>query len=138
MKSLKVIIEPGKDGFGVFFATPGLENVTSFGEILDEAKENVREALSDFIDFYNETGKELPASLKGVVPKTVKLKFSFMLHHYLKEYPYLNISQLANSININSSLLRQYDKGLVCASEKKYLELREGLRAIGRELESAL
>lgn len=138
MKSLKVIIEPGKDGFGVLFTTPGLENVTSFGETLDEAKENAREALSDFIDYYNEIGKELPGSLKTIDPKTVKLKFNFMLHHYLKEYPYLNISQLASYVEINPSLLRQYDKGLGCASEKKYFELREGLRTIGRELESAL
>ena len=136
MKTLQVVLEPGKDGFGVMFRTKGLENITSFGITLDEAKKNAKEALIELVDFYNETGRELPPAIAEINPDKIRLRFSFMLNHYLKEFPYLNISKLAERININPSLLRQYDRGLIYASENKYLELKKGLNVIGRELQS--
>lgn len=137
MKTLRVVIEPGKDGFGVMYQNPELSSVTSFGETLNEAKENAREALIDFMEFYNESNHELPGILKSVDIKNINLKFTYMLKYYFKEFPYLNISQLAYAINENPSLLRQYDKGLVFASEDKYFKIRDGIRAIGKELEAA-
>ena len=138
MKKLHVIIEPGKDGFGVIFKTPGLENLISFGETLDEAKQQARNVLSDMLAFYLESDEDMPEVLKGINPETVELKFSFLLQYYLKEYPFLNVSKLATQIKINPSLLRQYDKGLSLASEDKYLAVKQGLHSVGKMLEAAL
>ena len=136
MKTINVIIEPGKDGFGVMFKTKGLEDYTSFGETLKEAKKNARAVLADMQESFSDDN--MPEALMGFDPATVKMKFSFMLNHYFKEYKYINVSGLAARIGINSSLLRQYDKGLAMASENKYIQIREGLHEVGRELKEAL
>ena len=139
MKTLHVIIEPGKDGFGVMFKTKGLEHLTSFGETLEEAKKNAREVLSEMKEFYTAEGLYVPEPLNRIDLETVSFKFSFLLNNYFRElFPFLNVSKLAESISINPSLLRQYDKGIAMASEEKYNELRRGLHTVGKRLEAAL
>lgn len=138
MKTINVIVEPGKDGFGVTFKTVGLENITSFGETLEEAKENAKDAIREMIDYYKEAGKELNEPMKSFESGSVKFRYSFLLKYYFKEFAYLNVTKLASTLGINPSLLRQYDKGLAKASEEKYLEIRNGLKKVGKELLSTV
>jgi predicted RNase H-like HicB family nuclease len=138
MKALHVVLEPGKDGFGAMIKTQGFENVFSFGESIDLAKENIRAAIKDLIMNYVDNGEDLPAQLKNIVPDTVPIRYSFMLQYYFELFPYLNVSQLAKKIGLNQSLMRQYHKGIVYASENKFLKIREGLRFVGKELEAVV
>ena len=61
------IIEPAKDGFGVFF--PDLPGCTSAGASLQEAARNAEEALQAHIDLTAEHGETLPepSALDGLV-----------------------------------------------------------------------
>lgn len=138
MRTISVIVEPGKDGFGVTFKTIGLENITSFGETLEEAKENAKDAIEEMIAYYKETGQELNEILKNYEKGKVKFRYSYLLKYYFKEFAYLNVTKLAATMGINPSLLRQYDKGIAKASEEKFLEIRNGLKKVGKELLSAV
>jgi predicted RNase H-like HicB family nuclease len=138
MKTINVVIEPGRDGFAVTFKNKGLENISSFGETIDEAKENAKDAIRETITYYKETGQELIEPFISFDKGSVKYRYSFMLKYYFKEFAYLNVTRLATSLGINPSLLRQYDKGLAKASEEKFIEIRDGLRKVGKELLSAV
>ena len=138
MKTINVVIEPGKDGFSVTFKNKGLENIFSFGETIEEAKENARDAIQETVSYYKEKGRDLTEPLASFDKGSVKYRYSFMLKYYFKEFTYLNVTKLASSLGINPSLLRQYDKGLVKASEDKFLEIRNGLRKVGEDLLSTI
>jgi len=138
MKALHVIIEPGKDGYGVMFKTPNFENIFSFGESIQEAKDNARIAIKELIMDYVDKGEDIPTHLKNINPETVEMRYSYLLKYYFELLPYINLSQLAKKINLNSSLMRQYHKGLTYAGEKQFLKIREGLHVIGKELETVV
>lgn len=53
------------------------------------------------------------------------------------KYPWLNISEVARSLNINKSLLARYIYGISKPSEKRVAEIKEALHRFGRELLSA-
>lgn len=53
------------------------------------------------------------------------------------KYPWLNISEVARSLNINKSLLARYIYGVSKPSEKRVAEIKEALHRFGKELLSA-
>ena len=53
------------------------------------------------------------------------------------KYPWLNISEVARSLNINKSLLARYIYGISKPSEKRVAEIKEALHKFGKELLSA-
>ena len=54
-----------------------------------------------------------------------------------KRFPWLNVSEVANSIGINKSLLARYIYGISKPSEKRLQQIRYTLHALGSELLSA-
>jgi predicted RNase H-like HicB family nuclease len=138
MKMVHAVIEPSKDGYGLYYTTPSLEGITSFGVTLDEVKENARIALKELIEVYADNGEVIPEEISDVDMDNLKIKFSFDLRYYFQRYSYLNLTEFAKRININSSLLRQYHKGLAFSSESQFGTIRKGLQHIGKELEAVL
>lgn len=55
----------------------------------------------------------------------------------LAKYPWLNISEVARSLNINKSLLARYIYGISKPSEKRVAEIKDALHRFGKELLSA-
>lgn len=53
------------------------------------------------------------------------------------KYPWLNISEVARSLNINKSLLARYIYGISKPSEKRVAEIKDALHRFGKELLSA-
>ena len=138
MKMVHAVIEPSKDGYGLYYLTPSLEGITSFGETLNAVKENANNVLKELVEVYTENNEPIPDELQGVNIDDLKIKFSFDLKYYFEYYNYLNLTEFAKKININSSLLRQYHKGLAYSSEVQFESIRNGLHHIGKELEAAL
>jgi len=138
MKMVHAVIEPSKDGYGLYYTTASLEGITSFGVTLDEVKENARIALKELIEVYVDNGEAIPEEISDVDMDNLKIKFSFDLRYYFQRYSYLNLTEFAKRININSSLLRQYHKGIAYSSEKQFATIRKGLQLIGKELETVL
>lgn len=138
MKMVHAVIEPSKDGYGLYYITPSLEGITTFAETLNNIKENAKVVLKELVEVYNQNNEPIPEELKGGNIDEVKIKFSFDLRYYFEHYSYLNITEFAKKININSSLLRQYRKGLAYSSETQFDTIRKGLHYIGKELEAVL
>jgi predicted RNase H-like HicB family nuclease len=138
MKMVHAVIEPSKDGYGLYFITPSLDGITTFGVTLDEVKENATTVLKELLEVYTENKETVPEELAGVNIDNLKIKFSFDLRYYFEHYTYLNITEFAKKININASLLRQYSKGLAYSSKGQFETIRNGLHYIGKELEAIL
>ncbi len=138
MKMVHAVIEPSKDGYGLYYITPSLEGITSFGETLNLVKQNAKDVLKELVEVYNDNNEPVPEELQGGNIDEVKIKFSFDLRYYFEHYSYLNITKFAKKININPSLLRQYRKGLAYSSETQFEAIRKGLHFIGKELEALL
>ena len=54
-----------------------------------------------------------------------------------KRFPWLNVSEVANAIGINKSLLARYIYGISKPSEKRLQQIRVTLHTLGTELLSA-
>jgi len=135
---VQAVIEPSKDGYGLYFNTASLEGITSFGVTLKEVKNNASVVLKEMAEIYDENNEPLPEALQEVDLNDLRFKFSFDLRFYFEHYSYLNLSEFAKKIHINPSLLRQYKKGLAFSSEKQFESIRKGLHLIAKELEAAM
>jgi antitoxin HicB len=62
---LPLVLEPQPEG-GYTVTSPLLPELITEGDSLEDALENVRDALAAVVEIYRERGKELPASL--VIP----------------------------------------------------------------------
>ena len=52
-------------------------------------------------------------------------------------FPWLNVSEVANAIGINKSLLARYIYGISKPSEQRLNQIREALHEMGKELQTA-
>ena len=128
MKKVIALIEKGEDGlFGVH--APELENVIiGSGETVDEAKEDFLEGYQEMVETYIDDGKPVPEELKDI-----DFEYRYDISAFYNAHPYLNVSNLAKRLNINSSLMRQYKQGQYI-SEEQVLRIQDGIRSVGREL----
>ena len=52
-------------------------------------------------------------------------------------FPWLNVSEVANAIGINKSLLARYIYGISKPSEQRLIQIRKALHEMGKELQTA-
>ena len=120
MKTYKLIIEKNKDGF--WGSLDKLSSVFSYGSTLDELQTNMIEAIELY---FEELDKPLP-------------KFKFELVMDIQEFfeinDFINISSLAKRIGMNSSLLRQYSKGIKYPGLNQVSKIEKAIKEIGAEL----
>lgn len=130
MKKVIALIEKGEDGlFGVH--APELKNVIiGSGETVDKAKEDFLEGYQEMVETYIDDGKPVPVELKDV-----EFEYRYDISAFYNAHPYLNVSKLAERLNINSSLMRQYKQGQYI-SEEQVLRIQDGIRSVGQELSS--
>ena len=123
MKTYKLIIEKGEDGFwGRIEYNDSL--ITSFGESIDHLRSSMREAMELY---FEDSSKPIP-------------NYDFELVMDIQEFflinDFINISTLAKRIGMNSSLLRQYAKGIKFPSLKQVNKIENAIRKIGKQLSS--
>lgn len=121
MKTYKLIIEKGEDGFwGRIEDNDSL--ITSFGETIDHLRSSMQEAMELYFE-----------DLEKPIPK-----YEFELVMDIQEFflinDFINISTLAKRIGMNSSLLRQYAKGIKFPSLKQVNKIENAIRKIGKQL----
>ncbi len=63
MKTITVILEKGKDGYGVSFED--IANVYGFGATVEEAKADAKAALDGFVKVLKMHNKPIPEALQG-------------------------------------------------------------------------
>jgi predicted RNase H-like HicB family nuclease len=121
MKTYKLIIEKGEGGFwGRIEDKDGL--ITSFGETIDHLRTSMNEAIELYFQEL-----DLP------IPK-VEFELVMDIQEFFIINDFINISTLAKRIGMNSSLLRQYAKGIKFPSLKQVNKIENAIREIGKQL----
>jgi predicted RNase H-like HicB family nuclease len=123
-----VIIEKSDDGF--WMTVEDLPGCYSFGNNITEALSNTREAITDHISGLREHNEKIP----GIFLADYTIRVKYDLQSLFDTYKIINKTALAEYVGINSSLLRQYAKGLAFASEKQREKIEKALHKIGEEL----
>ena len=128
MKKVIAIIEKGEDGtYGIY--SPELENfILGSGDNVIEAKEDFENSYSEMVESYIDEGRPIPEELKDI-----EFEYRYDLSAFYNAHPYLNVSKLAEHLNVNASLMRQYRRGQYI-SEEQVMRIQEGIRSVGREL----
>ena len=129
MKKIRVILELGKDGYGVSF--PDIDNVFGFGETLEAAKADAQQVLDFYINILNKNGKPLPEMLKG----DYELEFEFETEALLKHLEGIVTKKaLAKASGINPAQLTHYSSGLKKPRKEQRDKIINGLHKLGLEL----
>jgi len=127
-KSVTIIVEKASDGFTAY--VPELPGCVTFGNSLDEIKENIREAITLQLEGMIEDGEEVPFNLREDFNIELKLDVAQVFNLYQS----INSTGFAKRIGMNQSLLSQYVNGIKKPSEKQARRILEGVVNFGREL----
>ena len=127
-KSVTIIVEKASDGFTAY--VPELPGCVTFGNSLDEIKENIREAIILQLNGMKEDGEEVPFNLREDFNVELKLDVAQVFNLYQS----INSTGFAKRIGMNQSLLSQYVNGIKKPSEKQARRILEGVVNFGREL----
>ncbi|MDR1556043.1 MAG: hypothetical protein LBS88_03280 [Tannerellaceae bacterium] len=129
MKTIKVILEAGKDGYGVSFDE--IPNVFGFGECIADAKADAKAALDGFIEALKKVGKPIPEILTG----DYELDFEFDTEALLKHVEgIVKKTALAKASGINPAQLTHYSSGLKKPRKEQRDKIINGLHKLGQEL----
>lgn len=120
MKKLTIIVEQNQDGYwGQIKEYP---NVFTSGETLTELLSNAQEAMDLY---FEDSDKPL---------KTLRFELVVDLQEFFAINDYINITKLAKRAGMNTSLLRQYAKGIKYPSLEQVAKIENTLKEIGSEL----
>lgn len=131
MKKILIIVERGNDGFySVYSPNTEFTVLNGQGATVENAISDMKQALQEIIESYNESDEELPAELSGNIEFEYKYDVASLFNHFDE----INLSSFARKIGMNGSLLRKYKNGLAFASEKQCRKIEVGLHRLGESL----
>jgi predicted RNase H-like HicB family nuclease len=129
MKQIAVILELGKDGYGVSF--PEIDNIFGFGETVEAAKADAYEVVKFYIEILNKNEKPIPKILQG----EYELEFEFDIEALLKYIDgTVTKSALSKASGINPAQLSHYSSGLKKPRKEQRDRIIKGLHQIGQDL----
>lgn len=132
MKTNKVtaIIEASSTGFGIYVDDWQLP-LTSYGDTIEEAKEDLNAVLAAMIDYYRFKKEALPKAYNN---GNIEFEYKYDIASIFAKFGMLDATNFAKKIKLNPSLLRQYKSGITIAGEKQKKKIEAGLHELGREL----
>ena len=129
MEQIHVVLELGKDGYGVSFKE--VPNIFGFGETVEQAKEDAKVALESFIFVLNKYDKTVPEILKG----EYELIFEFDVEALLKYIDgTVTKRAIAKASGINAVQLTHYSSGLKKPRKAQRDKIIAGLHKIANDL----
>ncbi|RFS20587.1 pilus assembly protein HicB [Chitinophaga silvatica] len=114
-KKIVAIVEASSTGFGVF--SENLPGITGYAHTIQKAKD-------DFI----------AAIIEVNGSNNYEIAYKYDIVSIFEHLSFLDVTETAKRIGINSSLLRQYKSGIVKPSEKQKERILSGLHELGKEL----
>jgi len=120
MSKYKLIVEKNKDVY--WSQVEKLPGVFSSGDSIPNLIENSKEAIELYFD---ELGKQV---------KHIEFELVMDIQEFFKANEFINITSLAKRIGMNSSLLRQYSKGIKFPSIEQVARIEKEIIQIGKEL----
>ena len=129
MKQIHVILEMGKDGYGVQFEE--LPYVFGFGETVEAAKSDAKAAIESYIVALNRCNQPIPEILQD----EYELVFEFDIEALLKYIDgTVTKTALAKASGINATQLSHYSSGLKKPRKAQLERIVAGLHKLGRDL----
>lgn len=130
-KKVTVIIEKGADLYSAYVPDDIKSAfINGQGSSIDEAIADMKVAMEEVKELYEDEGKPLPSDLSGEIEFVYKYDVA-SLFNYFDE---INLSSFARKNDMNESLLRKYKNGLAFASEKQCKKIESGLHKLGQLL----
>lgn len=120
MSKYKLIVERNKDGY--WSQVEQLPGVFSSGSTISNLLENSKEAVELYLE---EADQEV---------KRIQFELVMDIQEFFKVNEFINITSLAKRIGMNSSLLRQYSKGIKFPSLEQVARIEKEIKQIGKEL----
>ena len=129
MKQIHVIVEMGKDGYGVSFKE--ISNVFGFGETIELAKKDAKSALESYIYVLDTYNRPIPEILQG----DYELVFEFDIEALLKYIDgTVTKTALSKASGINKTQLSHYSSGLKKPRKEQREKIISGLHKIANDL----
>ncbi|HAO26729.1 MAG TPA: hypothetical protein DCQ68_01710 [Chryseobacterium indologenes] len=125
---IKLILEKSSTGYSAF--SENLPGLVTAGENIDEVKENFKEVLEMQADYLEEKGK----NKESEELRNANVTYYLDLKTFFEYYSLFNKSELAKYLDINPSLLRRLSSGREELSDKKALQIKNGLHKLAAEL----
>ncbi|UOB16586.1 hypothetical protein [Abyssalbus ytuae] len=124
---LTVIIEKTHTGFSCYAKEEN--GLIAVGDSIQELKNNFNEALYHEIEYQNEINK----TNKKITD--YEINYVLDIQQFFEYFKVINKTAFAEDyLNINKSLFRQYTKGLAPLSDKKLLDISQGLHKLADEI----
>ncbi len=130
MKKIRVTVRKEK---GIYWGnTENIEGIiVAEGKTLEELKHNMQEAFTFHLE---ECKKDKDYDFVNKYSKGVDFVYEIVLDGISQQLPELNMAELARRVAISPVMMRKYATGKSNPSEKRLLEIQQGIRDIGREL----
>ncbi|WP_461534339.1 type II toxin-antitoxin system HicB family antitoxin [Sinomicrobium sp.] len=127
---IKVFVEKADDGtyWGTTQDIPGV--VSTFGNSLQELKQNLKIAFDDYIEVAESENEDWVAEVK----KRKGFVYHMDMKSFFKLVPEVKITAIAEKAHINASLMRQYVTGRANASEYRVRQIEKAIHELGEEL----
>jgi len=127
-KKVEAIIEKASDGgYGIYI--PSIPGIGVIGDTEDEAKKNLLEVINDIVDQCKKDGVE-----DMVNGGCLDILYRYDPSAFFKTFKMFNVSYLAKTIGVNSSLMRQYKTGKTYISEARKKQIETGIHQLANEL----
>ena len=131
MKRILIIVEKGEKGlYSVYSPNTEFTVLNGQGVTVDDAISDMKEALNEVIESYQESGEDIPVELAGHIEFEYKYDVASLFNHFDE----INLSSFARKNGMNESLLRKYKNGLAFASERQCRKIENGLHRLGQSL----
>ena len=127
--NVKLILEKSATGYSAY--SNELPGLVTAGENFEEIIENFNEVLEMQADYLEETGKNKEAEEL----RNATVSYFLDLETFFDYYSLFNKSELAKYLGINPSHLRRLSSASVELSEKKALQIKNGLHKLSTELQ---
>jgi len=128
MEKVNVILERTDTGFSAYL--PDLPITCTTGGDLSEVETNMYEALELHIEVLGIEGKPIPSNFQG----EVKFNYRLDISDFFSLFAPVKQTAVAKKAGINSSLLRQYARGIKHPSLSQAKKIEEAIHQLGRDL----
>jgi len=125
-RGLTAVIEKTNTGFSGYFKE--INGIITVASSIPEIKDNFKESLEDYLSYLKTKGENVPNI------EDVEITYTVDMEQFFKHYNVINKSAFAEYIEMNPSLFRQYIKGLTKLSDKKMLQITNGLHKLANDI----
>ncbi|GIJ94490.1 type II toxin-antitoxin system HicB family antitoxin [Capnocytophaga stomatis] len=125
---IRLILEKSATGYSAY--SEDLKGVATAGDTIEEVKENFKEVLDLQADYLEEEGNTTQATEL----RNAKIAYYLDLNTFFEYYSLFNKSELAKYLGINPSHLRRLSGTNIELSEKKALQIQNGLHKLADDL----